>query len=73
MPGSSIRSLNPALLQAFRTSFYLPDRVGSTPCRTGHPEEMVEFSERVRPADAREALTAFFERRPLHVNIGETS
>jgi hypothetical protein len=34
---------------------------------------MVEFSERVRSADAREALTAFFEKRPLHFNTGETA
>jgi enoyl-CoA hydratase/carnithine racemase len=36
-------------------------------------DEMVEFSERVRSADAREALTAFFEKRPLHFNTGETA
>jgi hypothetical protein len=32
---------------------------------------MVEFSEKVRSAGAREALTAFFEKRPPHFNTGE--
>jgi enoyl-CoA hydratase len=36
-------------------------------------DEMVEFSERVRLADAREALTAFFEKRPPHFNTGEAA
>ena len=35
-------------------------------------DEMVEFSERVRSADAREAVTAFFEKRPPRFNSGET-
>lgn len=34
-------------------------------------DEMVEFSERVRSADAREALTAFFEKRPPRFDSGE--
>ena len=36
-------------------------------------DEMMEFSEKVRSADAREALTAFFERRLPRFNTGETS
>ena len=36
-------------------------------------DELEEFSERVRSADAREALTAFFEKRPPHFNTGKTS
>lgn len=36
-------------------------------------DELVEFSERVRSADAREALTAFFEKRPPRVNSSETT
>jgi enoyl-CoA hydratase/carnithine racemase len=36
-------------------------------------DEMVEFSERVRSADTREALTAFFEKRPPHFNTGDTA
>ncbi len=36
-------------------------------------DEMMEFSERVRSADAREALTAFFEKRPPRFNPGETA
>jgi enoyl-CoA hydratase/carnithine racemase len=35
-------------------------------------DEMMEFSERVRSADAHEALTAFFEKRPPRFNSGET-
>jgi enoyl-CoA hydratase/carnithine racemase len=35
--------------------------------------EMVEFSERVRSADAREALTAFFEKRAPRFNTGESA
>jgi hypothetical protein len=31
---------------------------------------MMEFSERVRLADVREALTAFFEKRLPHFNTG---
>jgi enoyl-CoA hydratase/carnithine racemase len=36
-------------------------------------DEVVEFSERVRSDDAREALTAFFEKRPPRFNRGETA
>ena len=36
-------------------------------------DEMMEFSERVRSADAREALTAFFEKRTPRFNSGETA
>ncbi len=36
-------------------------------------DEMMEFSEKVRSADAREALTAFFERRLPRFNTGETA
>ncbi|HTF62866.1 MAG TPA: enoyl-CoA hydratase [Edaphobacter sp.] len=35
-------------------------------------DELMEFSERVRSADAREALTAFFEKRSPRFNSGET-
>ena len=35
-------------------------------------DELIEFSERVRSADAREALTAFFEKRSPRFNSGET-
>ena len=36
-------------------------------------DEMVEFSERVRSADAREALSAFFEKRSPRFNSSETA
>jgi enoyl-CoA hydratase/carnithine racemase len=36
-------------------------------------DELVEFSERVRSDDAREALNAFFEKRPPRFNPSETA
>lgn len=36
-------------------------------------DEMVEFGEKVRSAEAREALTAFFEKRPPRFNTGESA
>ena len=36
-------------------------------------DELVEFSERMRSADAREALAAFFEKRPPRFNTGKTA
>lgn len=36
-------------------------------------DELVEFSEKVRSADAREALTAFFEKRAPRFNIGDSA
>jgi enoyl-CoA hydratase/carnithine racemase len=35
-------------------------------------DEIAEFSEKVRSADAREAFSAFFEKRPPRFNIGES-
>jgi enoyl-CoA hydratase/carnithine racemase len=36
-------------------------------------DEVMEFSERVRSPDAREALTAFFEKRPPRFHLSETA
>jgi enoyl-CoA hydratase/carnithine racemase len=35
-------------------------------------DEIAEFSEKVRSADARDAFSAFFEKRPPRFNIGES-
>jgi enoyl-CoA hydratase/carnithine racemase len=58
-------------LAALKASKQLLRRQGRPQVAQATQDEMVEFSERVRSADAREALTAFFEKRPPHFNTGE--
>jgi enoyl-CoA hydratase/carnithine racemase len=59
-------------LAALKASKQLLRRQGRPRVEQATQDEMVEFSERVRSADAREALTAFFEKRAPHFNTGET-
>jgi enoyl-CoA hydratase/carnithine racemase len=60
-------------LAALQASKQLLRRQGRPRVAQATQDEMVEFSERVRSADAREALTAFFEKRPPHFNRSGTA
>jgi enoyl-CoA hydratase/carnithine racemase len=69
----SYRSWHKSPLAALKASKQLLRRQVRPRVEQATQDEMVEFSERVRSADAREALTAFFEKRPPHFNNGETA
>ena len=60
-------------LAALQASKQLMRRQTRTHVAQAVQDEVGEFSERVRSADAREALTAFFEKRPPRFNSRETA
>ena len=60
-------------LTALKASKQLPRRQVRPHVEQATQDEMVEFSERVRSADAREALTAFFEKRPPRFNSSKAT